>query len=97
MNYLKCWNNFPSECSLCSGPKNIESGPWINGRKCLDQMNHNFSFITSMFVSGYAIFQEKHYALEDIFMDDFWTTLVVAEQTMKDPDYLTIIAGQLHP
>ena len=40
-----------------SGPGNNETPPWINGRECPGQMNHDFSFITSMVVSGYAVFK----------------------------------------
>ncbi|GBN86967.1 hypothetical protein AVEN_147222-1 [Araneus ventricosus] len=39
----------------CAG--NIATGPWMSGRELPDRMNPDFSFITSMVVSGYAICQ----------------------------------------
>ncbi|GBN73675.1 hypothetical protein AVEN_226642-1 [Araneus ventricosus] len=35
-----------------SGAGNIETGPWMSGRELPDWMNSDFSFITSMVVSG---------------------------------------------
>ncbi|GBM70644.1 hypothetical protein AVEN_243261-1 [Araneus ventricosus] len=45
-----------------SGPGNIETGPWMNGRELPGRMNPDFSFITSMVVSGYAICQANSYS-----------------------------------
>ncbi|GBM01306.1 hypothetical protein AVEN_170354-1 [Araneus ventricosus] len=38
-----------------SGPGNIETGPWMSGRELPGRMNPDFSFITSMVVSGYGV------------------------------------------
>ncbi|GBM24088.1 hypothetical protein AVEN_38286-1 [Araneus ventricosus] len=38
-------------------PGNIETGQWMSGRELPGQMNPDFSFITSMVVSGYAVCQ----------------------------------------
>ncbi|GBM43568.1 hypothetical protein AVEN_67080-1 [Araneus ventricosus] len=37
--------------------RNIETGPWMSGRELPGRMNTDFSFITSMVVSGYAVCQ----------------------------------------
>ncbi|GBN56628.1 hypothetical protein AVEN_264037-1 [Araneus ventricosus] len=42
---------------LVNGPGNIETGPWMSGRELPGRMNPDFSFITSMVVSGYAVCQ----------------------------------------
>ncbi|GBM27688.1 hypothetical protein AVEN_130130-1 [Araneus ventricosus] len=39
------------------GPENIETGPWMSGRKFAFRMNPDFSFIMSMVVSRYAVCQ----------------------------------------
>ncbi|GBN96089.1 hypothetical protein AVEN_139060-1 [Araneus ventricosus] len=38
-------------------PGNIETGPWMSGRELPGRMNPDFSFITSMVVSKYAVCQ----------------------------------------
>ncbi|GBN56885.1 hypothetical protein AVEN_236604-1 [Araneus ventricosus] len=42
-----------------SSPGNIETGPWMSGSELPGQMNPDFSFITSIVVSGYAVCQAK--------------------------------------
>ncbi|GBN95373.1 hypothetical protein AVEN_144823-1 [Araneus ventricosus] len=96
-----------------SGPGNIETGIWMRGRELPGRMNPDFSFITSMVVSGYAVchsnscsplVQQVHSRLVVTvlcFKGTFsWAALgpvVVVEQTMKAANYLNIIADQLHP
>lgn len=38
-------------------PRNIETAPWNSGRALSGRMNHDSSFITSMALSRYVIFQ----------------------------------------
>ena len=74
-------------------------------------MNHDVSFITSMVVLGYVVFQESYFLPRTIchkedagggimFLGMFsWTalgTLVAVEQTIKAQDYPNIIVGQMH-
>ncbi|GBN20240.1 hypothetical protein AVEN_46234-1 [Araneus ventricosus] len=42
-----------------SGPRNIETESWMSGRELPGRMNPDFSFITSIVVSGYAVCQEN--------------------------------------
>ncbi|GBO15963.1 hypothetical protein AVEN_31177-1 [Araneus ventricosus] len=44
------------DCPAC-GPRNTETGPCMSGRDLPSWMNPDFSFITSMVVSGYAVCQ----------------------------------------
>ncbi|GBM91648.1 hypothetical protein AVEN_107754-1 [Araneus ventricosus] len=85
----------------------------MSGREVPGWMNPDFSFITSMVVSGYAVCQANSCSplvQQDIdrleaavlcFGGAFsWAALglvVVVEQTLKAENYLNIIADQLHP
>ncbi|GFU37789.1 uncharacterized protein TNCV_1466511 [Trichonephila clavipes] len=47
----KCFGTLSSEDTF-DGTGNIEAGPWISGGELPGQMNHEFSFVTSIVVSG---------------------------------------------
>ncbi|GBN45984.1 Transposable element Tcb1 transposase [Araneus ventricosus] len=92
---------------------NIETGPWMSGRELPGRMNPDFSFIMSMVVSGYAVYQANSCSplVQQVNTQAggggimLWGTfswadlgpVVVVEQTMKAANYLIIIADQLHP
>ncbi|GBM31322.1 hypothetical protein AVEN_91312-1 [Araneus ventricosus] len=84
----------------------------MSGREFPGRMNPNFSFITSMVVSGYAICQANNCSPSCtaghtqaggggimLWGTFSWATLgpvVVVEETMKAANYLNIIEDQLH-
>ncbi|GBO42767.1 hypothetical protein AVEN_137555-1 [Araneus ventricosus] len=91
----------------------METGPWMSGRELPRRMNPDFSFITSMVASGYAVCQANicpplvqqviHRLVVAVlcFGGTYsWAALgpvVVVEQTMEAANYQNIVADQLHP
>ncbi|GBN87022.1 hypothetical protein AVEN_50406-1 [Araneus ventricosus] len=92
-----------------SGPGDIETDPRMSGRELPGRINPDFSFITSIVVSGYAVCQANSCSsfvhtqaggggimLWGMFSRAALEPVVVAEQTMIAANYLNIIADQLH-
>ncbi|GBL91030.1 hypothetical protein AVEN_184419-1 [Araneus ventricosus] len=80
----------------------------MSGRELPGRMNPDFSFITSIVVSGYAVCQVNSCSplvqaggggimLWGTFSWAALGPVVVVEQTTKAANYLNIIADQLHP
>lgn len=84
------------------------NGPWISRRELTGWMKHDSSFMTSMAITGYAVFEALLYrrsytarrwlcyALGSVLGTSLGPVIMV-ERTMKAANYLNITADEFHP